>query len=136
MRKIIVVIVVVVVVVSIGAASGLAYFKFNDHSSSMIDNLLSLLVGNNLARRNFALNNEVFQIGRMGMPIPANARDFTLLELFNRVEKSVVQINGRNDPIDSRLARGLARGLYMMSMDILLQMITWLKVPVILMSHS
>lgn len=111
MRKIIVVIVVVVVVVSIGAASGLAYFKFNDHSSSMIDNLLSLLVGNNLARRNFALNNEVFQIGRMGMPIPANARDFTLLELFNRVEKSVVQINGRNDPSNrfstsSRLGSG------------------------------
>jgi hypothetical protein len=43
-------------------------------------NLLSLFVGNNLARGNFALNNEAFQIRRMKMPIPANAGDFTLPE--------------------------------------------------------
>jgi S1-C subfamily serine protease len=45
------------------------------------------------------------------MPIPANAKDFTLPELFHRVEKSIVQINGGKDPSNrfptgSRLGSG------------------------------
>ena len=65
-------------------------------------NLLSLFVGNNLARGNFALNNEAFQIRRMNMPIPANAGDFTLPEFqafgpsafkFNYIRPTVRLLN-------------------------------------------
>ena len=45
------------------------------------------------------------------MPIPVNAKDLTLPELFTKVEKSVVQIIGRADfsnrsPTGSRLGSG------------------------------
>ncbi|HEY6164399.1 MAG TPA: trypsin-like peptidase domain-containing protein [Nitrososphaeraceae archaeon] len=108
MRKIIV---VIIVFVSIGAASTFTYIKFSDQGSLIIDKLLSLFFGNNLPLRNLSLNNEAFQIGRVAMPIPVNAKDLTLPELFTKVEKSVVQIIGRGDssnrsPTGSRLGSG------------------------------
>ena len=108
LRKIIV---VIIVFVSIGAASTFTYIKFSDQGSLIIDKLLSLFFGNNLPLRNLSLNNEAFQIGRVAMPIPVNAKDLTLPELFTKVEKSVVQIIGRGDssnrsPTGSRLGSG------------------------------
>ena len=73
------------------------YIKFSDQGSFITDKLLSLFFGNNLPRRNLSLNNEAFQIGRVAMQIPVNAKDLTLPELFTKVEKSVVQIIGRGD---------------------------------------
>jgi S1-C subfamily serine protease len=108
LRKIIV---VIIVFVSIGAASTFTYIKFSDQGSLIIDKLLSLFFGNNLPLRNLSLNNEAFQIGRVAMPVPVNAKDLTLPELFTKVEKSVVQIIGRGDssnrsPTGSRLGSG------------------------------
>ena len=108
LRKIIV---VIIVFVSIGAASTFTYIKFSDQGSLIIDKLLSLFFGNNLPLRNLSSNNEAFQIGRVAMPIPVNAKDLTLPELFTKVEKSVVQIIGRGDssnrsPTGSRLGSG------------------------------
>jgi S1-C subfamily serine protease len=94
LRKIIV---AIIVFVSVGAASIFTYIKFSDQGSFITDKLLSLFFGNNLPRRNLSLNNEAFQIGRVAMPIPVNAKDLTLPELFTKVEKSVVQIIGRGD---------------------------------------
>ena len=101
----------IIVFVSIGAASAFTYIKFSDQGSLIIDKLLSLFFGNNLPLRNLSLNNEAFQIGRVAMPIPVNAKDLTLPELFTKVEKSVVQIIGRGDssnrsPTGSRLGSG------------------------------
>ena len=101
----------IIVFVSIGAASTFTYIKFSDQGSLIIDKLLSLFFGNNLPLRNLSLNNEAFQIGRVAMPIPVNAKDLTLPELFTKVEKSVVQIIGRGDssnrsPTGSRLGSG------------------------------
>jgi S1-C subfamily serine protease len=108
LRKIIV---VIIVFVSIGAASTFTYIKFSDQGSLITDKLLSLFFGNNLPRRNLSLSNEAFQIGRVAMPIPVNAKDLTLPELFTKAEKSVVQIIGRGDssnrsPTGSRLGSG------------------------------
>jgi len=102
---------VIIVFVSIGAASTFTYIKFSDQGSLIIDKLLSLFFGNNLPLRNLSLNNEAFQIGRVAMPVPVNAKDLTLPELFTKVEKSVVQIIGRGDssnrsPTGSRLGSG------------------------------
>jgi S1-C subfamily serine protease len=108
LRKIIV---VIIVFVSIGAASTFTYIKFSDQGSLITDKLLSLFFGNNLPRRNLSLSNEAFQIGRVAMPIPVNAKDLTLPELFTKAEKSVVQIISRGDssnrsPTGSRLGSG------------------------------
>lgn len=91
------IIIVIAILVAVGTGAAFIISTINDQSSLTVDKLLSLFFGNNLPGRDFTLGNEAFQVGQMGTPIPATARDLTLPELFTKVEKSVVQISSRSD---------------------------------------
>lgn len=91
------IIIVIAILVAVGTGAAFIISTINDQSSLTVDKLLSLFFGNNLPSRDFTLGNEAFQVGQMGTPIPATARDLTLPELFTKVEKSVVQISSRSD---------------------------------------
>ena len=87
------------------------YIQLNNESSTIVNQLLSLLIGSNFNKRDSTLGKDAFQVGHLGAPILTTAKDLTLPELFKKVQRSVVQITGGIDssngsPTNSRLGSG------------------------------
>src|ERR687885_1556087 len=85
---------VIALVIIIVAMTSFWYVLVDDQRSSLFEQVLSIFRDNNNFNDNqeLGLSSDAFRIGQLGRPMANGSGHLSLIELFAKVENSVVQI--------------------------------------------